>query len=242
MRDGRSTVDLVTGGAGYIGSHCCKALSEAGLVPVCLDNCSTGHPRFVKWGPAVKDDVRNTEAVLQAFRQHNVVAVMHFAASSAVGESVVNPEKYYMNNALCEPVNPYSSSKLMIERILSDYRSAYQMRSICFRYFNASGADSAGPYRRTARSRNPSDSARDDAAAGTCLGICGVRYRPTPSWIPGKNPNRCCRISILPRPELLSFSGTETAEVPENIVIGAVADPVSERVVDRLAIAGEAQM
>jgi UDP-glucose 4-epimerase len=134
---------LVTGGAGYIGSHCCKALSEAGLVPVCLDNCSTGHPRFVKWGPAVKDDVRNTEAVLQAFRQHNVVAVMHFAASSAVGESVVNPEKYYTNNVLCEPVNPYGSSKL-IERILSDYRSAYQMRSICFRYFNASGADSAG--------------------------------------------------------------------------------------------------
>ena len=51
-----------------------------------------------------------------------------------------------------------------------------------------------------------------------------------------------CRHSILPRPELLSFSGTETAEVPENIVIGAVADPVSERVADRLAIAGEAQM
>src|ERR1700687_4459657 len=89
---------LVTGGAGYIGSHCCKALSEAGLVPVCLDNFSTGHPHFVKWGPVVKDDVRNTAAVLQALRQHSVVAVMHFAASSAVGESVVNPEKYYANN------------------------------------------------------------------------------------------------------------------------------------------------
>lgn len=174
---------LVTGGAGYIGSHCCKALSEAGLVPVCLDNFSTGHPHFVKWGPVVKDDVCNTEAVLQTLRQHNVVAVMHFAASSAVGESVANPEKYYTNNvvgtlsvlramreygcekmvfsstgavygdastepisetALCEPVNPYGSSKLTIERILLDYRAAYQMRSICFRYFNASGADSAG--------------------------------------------------------------------------------------------------
>ena len=174
---------LVTGGAGFIGSHCCKALSEAGLVPVCLDNFSTGHPHFVKWGPVVKDDVCNTEAVLQALRQHNVVAVMHFAASSAVGDSVANPEKYYTNNvvgtlsvlramreygcgkmvfsstgavygdastepisetALCEPVNPYGSSKLTIERILLDYRAAYQMRSICFRYFNASGADSAG--------------------------------------------------------------------------------------------------
>src|SRR5260370_35708465 len=91
---------LVTGGAGYIGSHCCKALSEAGLVPVCLDNFSTGHPHFVKWGPVVKDDVPNTEAVLQALRQHNVVAVMHLAASSAVGESVPNPEKYYTNNVV----------------------------------------------------------------------------------------------------------------------------------------------
>ena len=174
---------LVTGGAGYIGSHCCKALSEAGFNPVCFDNFSTGHSHFVKWGPVIKDDVRNTDAVLQALRQHNVVAVMHFAASSAVGESVVNPEKYYANNvggtlsllramreygcdrlvfsstgavygdassepiseaAVCDPVNPYGASKLMIEQILKDYRTAYQLRSICFRYFNASGADSSG--------------------------------------------------------------------------------------------------
>jgi UDP-glucose 4-epimerase len=184
MRDGRSTVDLVTGGAGYIGSHCCKALSEAGLVPVCLDNCSTGHPRFVKWGPAVKDDVRNTEAVLQAFRQHNVVAVMHFAASSAVGESVVNPEKYYTNNVLCEPVNPYGSSKL-IERILSDYRSAYQMRSICFRYFNASRADSAS---HIGELRDPETHLIPRVMRG-CRDMsrtlrCSVST--TPSWIPGK--------------------------------------------------------
>src|SRR5258708_9001071 len=91
---------LVTGGAGFIGSHCCKALSEAGMVPVCVDNFSTGHTHFVKWGRVVKDDVRNTEAVLQALRQHNVVAVMHLAASSAVGESVANPEKYYTNNVV----------------------------------------------------------------------------------------------------------------------------------------------
>src|SRR5258708_33795301 len=91
---------LVTGGAGFIGSHCCKALSEAGLVPVCLDNFSTGHPHVGKGGLVVKDDVCNTEAVLQALRQHNVVAVMHFAASSAVGESVANPEKYYTNNVV----------------------------------------------------------------------------------------------------------------------------------------------
>jgi UDP-arabinose 4-epimerase len=173
---------LVTGGAGYIGAHCCKALSEAGFKPVSFDNFSTGHPQFVKWGPLIKGDVRDSEAVLQALRQHDATAVMHFAASSAVGESVANPEKYYANNvtgmlsllramreykcdrlvfsstgavygdaspkpiseaAPCDPVNPYGASKRMIERILADYHSAYQLRSISFRYFNASGADAA---------------------------------------------------------------------------------------------------
>jgi len=89
---------LVTGGAGYIGSHGCKALSEAGLTPVCFDNFSTGHPHFLKSGPVIKGDVRNSEEVLQALRQHQVAAVLHFAASSAVGEFVANPEKYYTNN------------------------------------------------------------------------------------------------------------------------------------------------
>jgi UDP-arabinose 4-epimerase len=174
---------LVTGGAGYIGSHCCKALSEAGYNPVCFDNFSTGHPHFVRWGPAVKGDVRDVDLLVETFRTHDIIAVMHFAASSAVGESVTNPEKYYTNNVAgslallramrevrcmqlvfsstgavygnasrepiredtaCEPVNPYGFSKLMIEQILSDYRKAYQLHSICFRYFNASGADPSG--------------------------------------------------------------------------------------------------
>ncbi len=174
---------LVTGGAGYVGSHCCKALSEAGFTPVCLDNFSTGHPQFVKWGPLIEGDVRDTEAVSQAFRQYSIAAVMHFAASSAVGESVVDPEKYYGNNvagslsllramreanctrlvfsstgavygnaspepigeaAALRPVNPYGSSKLMVEQVISDYRAAYRLQPICFRYFNASGADPSG--------------------------------------------------------------------------------------------------
>ncbi len=89
---------LVTGGAGYIGSHCCKALSEAGFVPVCFDNLSTGHRGFVKWGPFVKGDVGDTPRLADAIAAHQVVAVIHFAAFSQVGESVGDPQKYYLNN------------------------------------------------------------------------------------------------------------------------------------------------
>jgi UDP-glucose 4-epimerase len=89
---------LVTGGAGYIGAHCCKALSEAGYVPVCIDDLSTGSRDFVKWGPLVVGNVRDTALVAETIRSHRIAAVMHFAAFSQVGESVVDPQKYYSNN------------------------------------------------------------------------------------------------------------------------------------------------
>src|ERR1700712_769440 len=89
---------LVTGGAGYIGAHCCSALSNAGYLPVCFDDLSTGHSDFVKWGPLVTGDVRDTRKVSQALVEHRIQAVIHFAASSLVGESVADPEKYYSNN------------------------------------------------------------------------------------------------------------------------------------------------
>jgi UDP-glucose-4-epimerase GalE len=96
MADGSSI--LVVGGAGYIGAHCCKALSEAGFAPVCFDNLSTGHRDFVKWGPLVVGDIRDCEAVKHTLDHHSIVAVMHFAALSLVGESVKDPEKYFVNN------------------------------------------------------------------------------------------------------------------------------------------------
>lgn len=92
------TVVLVTGGAGYIGSHCCRALSDAGFLPVCYDNLSTGHKDFVRWGPLVEGDVRDSASIAEALRTYRVSAVMHFAAASLVGESVADPEKYYFNN------------------------------------------------------------------------------------------------------------------------------------------------
>jgi UDP-glucose-4-epimerase GalE len=173
---------LVTGGAGYIGSHCCRALAAAGYHPVTYDNFSTGHRNFVA-GSLVVGDIADKAALARAFAQHDIVAVMHFAASSLVGESVADPQKYYINNLAgtlslldamrearcnrlvfsstgavygsadskalpesyaCAPINPYGASKWMIERILADYRSAYGLGSFALRYFNASGADSAG--------------------------------------------------------------------------------------------------
>lgn len=179
--NGRPTI-LVTGGAGYIGSHACRALSEAGYRPVIYDNLSTGHRSFVT-GELVTGDLLDRAMLTQAFAQHDIAAVMHFAAASLVGESMVDPQKYYLNNVTgtlsllaamreagcrrivfsstgavyghadskalpetypCAPINPYGASKWMIERMLSDYRSAYGFGAFCLRYFNASGADPAG--------------------------------------------------------------------------------------------------
>src|SRR6516162_2095777 len=89
---------LVTGGAGYVGAHTCKALARAGFLPVVLDNLSTGHRDFVRWGPLVQAGLRDTAAITDAIRRHHCRAVLHFAAFAYVGESVTNPAKYYDNN------------------------------------------------------------------------------------------------------------------------------------------------
>ena len=89
---------LVTGGAGFIGAHVCKALARAGCLPVVYDNLSTGHATNVKWGPAVFADVRDRATLRDTILRHDIVAVMHFAASAYVGESVSDPLKYHDNN------------------------------------------------------------------------------------------------------------------------------------------------
>ncbi|SMF59135.1 UDP-arabinose 4-epimerase [Tistlia consotensis] len=91
---------LVTGGAGYIGSHVCKALAAAGWLPVTYDNLSNGHRWAVRWGPLEVGDLQDRarlDAVLERWRPQ---AVLHFAAYIAAGESVVDPGKYYENNVL----------------------------------------------------------------------------------------------------------------------------------------------
>ncbi|KAI9029490.1 UDP-glucose 4-epimerase [Hyaloraphidium curvatum] len=89
---------LVTGGAGYIGSHTCKALAAAGYVPVVLDTLGGGHAEDVRWGPLVRACVGDRAAVERALREHAISAVVHFAAHAYVGESMADPGKYFSNN------------------------------------------------------------------------------------------------------------------------------------------------
>ncbi len=89
---------LVTGGAGYIGSHACLALAQAGFEPVTYDNLSTGHDWAVKWGPLEHGDLRDTARLKAIIHQHRPEAVIHFAAKAYVGESVSQPLDYYDNN------------------------------------------------------------------------------------------------------------------------------------------------
>lgn len=91
---------LVTGGAGYIGAHACKALAQAGYTPVVFDNLSTGHRAAVKFGPLVEGDLLDRAAIDAALGEHAPIAVMHFAALSQVGESMQDPARYWRENVL----------------------------------------------------------------------------------------------------------------------------------------------
>ena len=91
---------LVTGGAGYIGSHACKALAAAGYTPITFDNLVTGWQDAVKFGPFEQGDLLDRAALDQVFAAYQPEAVMHFAALSQVGESMVHPGKYWRNNVV----------------------------------------------------------------------------------------------------------------------------------------------
>jgi len=91
---------LVTGGAGYIGSHTCKALAAAGYSPVTLDNLAYGHRWAVRWGPFEQADLDDRQAVERVLREHRIGAVIHFAAYAYVGESMTDPGKYFRNNVV----------------------------------------------------------------------------------------------------------------------------------------------
>ena len=82
---------LVTGGAGYIGSHACKALAKAGYTPIAYDNLVYGHERAVKWGPLEVGDILDAERLSEIFKKNQPSAVLHFAAYAYVGESVQEP-------------------------------------------------------------------------------------------------------------------------------------------------------
>ncbi|TVP86435.1 MAG: UDP-glucose 4-epimerase GalE [Thioalkalivibrio sp.] len=97
-KNNSNAVVLVTGGAGYIGSHACKALAEAGYTPIVFDNLVYGHRWAVRWGPLEVGDIADRERLDEVMRRYRPAAVMHFAAFTYVGESVTDPGKYYRNN------------------------------------------------------------------------------------------------------------------------------------------------
>ena len=89
---------LVTGGAGFIGSHTAKALASASFIPVSYDNLSNGHRWAVQWGPFVEGDIGDRVKLTDVIRQYEVCAILHFAAIASVAESIAHPERYYDNN------------------------------------------------------------------------------------------------------------------------------------------------
>jgi len=91
---------FVTGGAGYVGAHCCKAFAEAGWNVIVYDNLSRGWPDFVKWGPLIKGDLLDRETLFSSLQEVKPDAVAHFAALAYVGESVERPDLYYRNNVM----------------------------------------------------------------------------------------------------------------------------------------------
>lgn len=171
---------LICGGAGYIGAHINKLLNKIGYETVVFDNLSTGHREAVRWGELCVGDMADQKALNDLFEKYSFDAVFHLAAFAYVGESVIDPEKYYYNNVVntlnllhamkekginklifsssCatygeagnapitedspqKPINPYGATKLMVERILKDFGSAYGLQYVGLRYFNAAGAD-----------------------------------------------------------------------------------------------------
>ena len=117
---------LVTGGAGYIGAHTCKALAQAGFTPVSYDNLCAGHARAVKWGPLELGDIRDRARLDEVLARWRPSAVLHFAAHAYVGESVLDPGKYYSNNVsgsltLLEAMRDHQISQLVFSSSCATY-------------------------------------------------------------------------------------------------------------------------
>lgn len=174
---------LVTGGAGYIGSHTVRKLKDAGHEIVIFDNLSSGHLDAIKGFKLFNGDLASKVDLEKVFSENNFDAVVHFAGSIEAGESMNDPKRFFNNNLinglnLLEamlkhdvkkivfsstaavygepqkmpieetdpkiPTNVYGQTKLMFEQVLDAYDHAYEIKSVCLRYFNATGADPSG--------------------------------------------------------------------------------------------------
>ncbi|WP_020591763.1 UDP-glucose 4-epimerase GalE [Kiloniella laminariae] len=117
---------LVTGGAGYVGSHVCKLLHQSGFLPITYDDLSTGHEKAVRWGPFIQGDIADGEKLVEVFREYQPVAVLHFAAKAYIGESMVLPAEYYRTNvagslSLLEAMRRVGITKLVFSSSCATY-------------------------------------------------------------------------------------------------------------------------
>lgn len=117
---------LVVGGAGYIGSHACKALHKAGHQPIVVDSLVYGHKQAVKWGPLEVGDISDGNWLDSVFARYNPEVVMHFAAFAYVGESVTDPAKYYHNNV--------SGTQSLLDAMRRNHVSTLIFSSTCATY------------------------------------------------------------------------------------------------------------
>ena len=117
---------LVTGGAGYIGSHVCKALAQAGHLPVCFDTLEKGHDWAVRWGPLERGDIGDAVSLADVFGRHRPSAVIHLAGYIEVGESMSQPERYLHNNS--------DKSDVLIESALRHGVDRFVFSSSCAVY------------------------------------------------------------------------------------------------------------
>jgi UDP-glucose-4-epimerase GalE len=117
---------LVTGGAGYIGSHICKELAKNGFTPIVIDNLSSGHKDFVKWGPLIVGDITNKQELKNVFSNFDIKLVIHLAAKASVNESMSNPIKYFEENI-------YGTNNLL-ELFLVNNGKAFIFSSSCAVY------------------------------------------------------------------------------------------------------------
>ncbi len=182
---------LVTGGAGFIGSHICLKLQESGYRPLVFDNFSNGHRDAVVGFDIIEGDIRDSTALSSLFQKYNIAAVIHMAGLIEAGVSVHDPAPFYDVNTLgsfrlleamrqfdrrhlvfsstaalygnnetpllheelsVAPVNPYGTSKAVVEMMLRDFVGIYGFSATALRYFNATGADPAG---RAGERHNP---------------------------------------------------------------------------------------
>jgi UDP-glucose-4-epimerase GalE len=163
---------LVTGGAGYIGSHVCKALAEAGLQPICLDTLEKGHAWAVRWGPLEQGDIGDAADLDAVFHRHHPTAVIHLAGYIEVGESVGQPERYLHNNA--------TKSLTLIDAALRHGVEAFVFSSSCAVYGLPrtdllDEAHPIAPLSPYAQSKVQVEQALD-AAAGRGLRAASLRY------------------------------------------------------------------